>query len=364
MRREVFALVLCACASKPATSTFDSGAQEPPAVDYSPGPDDAVDASAPMGVACTPGTVRVVATTSQLLDGPRVDDSFVYWSEIEPEADAMQGYWWSGVLALHRAGKNGENPVRLFGTEYRVTNLEGFPYFTVDATSAYWIAYTGGGFGDIMRGAKDGSLQHALVSGVPTPRALEIAGDTLFFESGSSLYSIGVDRTNERVVRETWSATEYVIGATHVYAVDQGRIVSVTRTGEILEPLVELTVGVTYEGLSVGDDGYFYVIQKNGEPSFSKISNVLAVPTDGKTPSVIVPSVQTYLPASEHLFTASDGDCLVYTTRAGVFRRCAGADIAMGPGEALEAPVVDSTSIYWRAHTDAATTVIYAACKL
>jgi hypothetical protein len=368
MRREVFALAMCACGtSTPATSTFDSGRDEPAVKDFSPGPDDAVDASAPTGIACTPGSVRVVAMVKSFVDdGPRVDDGFVYWTQAEPDADAdvLQGYWWAGFMTVLRADKLGESPTRLFGTSSIVRRFDALPFLQVDETNAYWIDYTAAGFGDIVRGAKDGSSQQALVSGVPTPRELEIAGDTLFFESGSSLYSIGVDGSNERVVRETWSATEYAVGATHVYAIDQGRVVSVTRTGEILEPLVEQTPDVAYEGLSVGDDGYVYAIQLIEKGGFVMTANVLRIATDGKTPAIVVPDVQSDFPPSQRLFTTTDGPCLVYTTSQGVFRRCGATNVAIGPNAALEAPVVDSTSIYWRAQTDASTTVIYAACKM
>ena len=369
MGREVFALFLFACGSStPATSTFDAG-DEPPPKDFSPGPDDALDASAPLGVACTPGTVRFIATSKHVLDGPRVDDGFVYWSETEAAADAdvTQGYWWgsySNLFALHRADKVGGDAARLFGTSSKVTNVDALPFFVVDATSAYWIENKGGGFGDIVRGAKDGSSQQVLVSGIPGPRALEIAGDTLFFESGSSLDSIRIDGTNERVVREDWSASEYVVGATHVYATDRGRVFRVTRTGEILEPLVSATTGVAYEGLSVGDDGYVYAMQLIEQVDWVRTANVLRIPTNGKTPSVVVADVQGNFPATEHLFTAADGACVLHTTLEGISRTCSGATTNIGPGAALEAPVVDSTSIYWRAHTDLATTVIYAACKL
>lgn len=367
MGREVFALFLFACGT-PATSTFDAG-DEPPAVDRSPGPDDALDASAPIGVACTPGSVRTIAPTPNRLvyDGPRLDDAFVYWTEddLTADADVTQGYWWGDYeMAVHRADKLGTNATRLFGTSSKITNINALPFFVVDATSAYWIAYTSGGLGDVVRGAKDGSSQQMLVSGVPSPRALEIAGDTLFFESGSSLDSIHVDGTNERVVREDWSATEYVVGATHVYAVDQGRVVRVTLAGEILEPLVAATTGVAYEGLSVGNDGYVYAMQLIDQAGVARTANVLRIPTDGKTPSIVVPNVAAGFPTSEHLFTAIDGACVVHTTFEGVSRTCSGVTTNIGPGVALEAPVVDSTSIYWRARADDGTTVIYAACKL
>lgn len=293
--------------------------------------------------------------------------SIVYWSETEADADAdvTQGYWWgdgSKLFALHR-DKLGGNATRLFGTTSTIRNFSALPFFAVDASNAYWISYTTGGFGDIVRGAKDGSSQQTLVAGVPTPRELEIAGDTLFFVSGTSLYSIRVDGTNERLVRDAWSATEYVVGATHVYAADGGGIVRVTRTGEILEPIVPHAVGVAYEGLSIGDDGYVNAIQLIEPRGVVQTANVLRVSTDGKTPSIVVPNVQSELLPTDHLFTAVDGTCLVYTTLQGVFRRCA-EPVAIGPGQALEAPVMDATSVYWRAHTDLATTVVYAACKL
>jgi hypothetical protein len=79
--------------------------------------------------------------------------------------------------------------------------------------------------------------------------------------------------------------------------------------------------------------------------------------------------VQAEFPPVDHLFTTVDGSCLVYTTLTGVFRRCSStgygtADEAIGPGHALEAPVVDATSIYWRTQQSPAATTIFAACKM
>ncbi len=151
-----------------------------------------------------------------------------------------------------------------------------------------------------------------------------------------------------------------------MYGTDGESIVRVDRNGGPIETLVAAALSVRYQGLSVGDDGYVYAIESRQFGAFS--ANVIGVPTvENKTPSVIVQDVQDDVLTTDQLFTTVDGSCLVYTTRAGVFRRCpstAGDTIsAIGPGYALEAPVVDATSVYWRT-LDANATVIYAACKM
>jgi len=366
MRREAFALVLCACGtSAPATSTFDAGRDEVPPADYSPGPDDAIDASAPTGVACTPGSVRVVATSSKMVfDGPRIDDDFVYWTEGEPSDAGQWNGSYFGTLAVHRAGKLGEAPTRVFGTSSSITNVTYGPFFAIDSTSAYFSDYSGG-FGAVVRSNKDGSSSQVLASGLPAPRELERAGDSLFFTSGTSLYSIDIDGTNERVVDTNWTAREYAVGSTHVYAIDEnGDVVRVSRFGGAVERLVPGGSGIVHQGLSVGDDGYVYVVELVEPFGWVKTANVLRVSTDGKTPYVFLHDVATEFPPGDELFTTSDGDCLVYSTLQGVFRSCpGGSSAAIGPGHALEAPVVDATSIYWRTQSQG-TTTIYAACKL
>jgi hypothetical protein len=367
MRREAFVLALCACGTGvPATSTFDAGRDEPAPIDTSPGPNDALDASAPVGVACTAGTVRVVATTSALVDqGPLVDDDFVYWTELETEADAdvTQGTW-SLVPAVHRAGKLGESPTRLFATGVHRAAYGTVPYFAIDASAAYWIGDTDGNFGDVVRAAKDGTSQTNLVAGLAAPYALRRAGSTLFFISGETLYAIDTDGTNERVVATPWTATDYAIGATHVYGI-AGDVVRVARTGGAVERIAAVAPGIRYEGVSVGDDGYVYVVEKKVmSGSWVQSASVLKVATDGGTPSIFVASFAANFPVNDALFTTADGACVVYTTLEGVFRTCSGVSSgAIGPGFALQAPVIDATSIYWRART-ASGTAIYAACKM
>lgn len=369
MRREAFALLLCACGTNaPGTSVFDSGRDEPPVKDFSAGPDDALDASAPTGVACTPGSVRVVATTSGLVDqGPLVDGDFVYWTEVETDADAdtTQGYWWSGIPALHRAGKLGENPTRLFTTGVHRSSYGNTRYFAIDEAAAYWIANDPSTFGAVVRAAKDGTSQTKLVSGLAAPFDLHRAGSTLFFVSGQSLYSIDVDGTHERLVAAPWNATDFAVGATHVYGV-YGGLVRVARTGGDVEPLATPSTNVRWEGVSVGDDGFVHVIEKQVTGGgWVQSANVLRIATDGRTPSVFVAGIATNFGVSEPLFTTTDGACLAYTTLEGVFRACSSvSSTAIGPGHALEAPVVDSTSIYWRARDNAGNSVIYAACRL
>lgn len=369
MRRFVIACCFLACGADAPSTTPDAGeAGEPPpakqAYDASPGPNDALDAAVPMGAACTPGSVRIVASiASTLAQGPLVDDAYAYWLEGEAAGDASEGYWWSGVGAVHRADKLGGGAGRLFSTDSRAV-VAGQPLLALDASSAYWIDNPeSAAFGDVMRGYYDGSSATPLVAGVASPRALVLAGNTLFFESGTALLAIDADGSNERTVATKWSASEYVVGASYVDAIVDGKPVRVARAGGELEPLLLApTPDVAYEGLSVGDDGYVYAVALTEQDGFVADASVVRIPTDGGSPTKLGPPIAQEIPSTLRLVTATDGGCVYYSSPTGVFRQCGGAAQAIGPGPAVAPPAIDATSVYWAVKNGDAT-VVEAWCK-
>ena len=368
MRRFVIACCFLACGTDAPSTTFDAGegGELPPAkqaFDASPGPNDALDASVPIGAACTPGSVRIVASIASAFDeGPLVDDANVYWLEGEPGADASEGYWWAGVGAVHRADKLGGGAARLFSTGSLVVPPQ--PLLALEGSSAYWIDnHESAAFGDVMRGNPDGSSATPLLAGVATPRALEVAGGTVFFASGTSLVAIDADGSNEHTVATKWSASEYVVGASYVDAIVDGKPMRVARAGGSLEPLLLApTPDVAYEGLSVGDDGYVYAVALTEQDGFIADASVVRIPTDGGTPIKLGPPIAQEIPSTLRLVTATDGGCVYYSSPTGVFRQCGGAAQAIGPGPAVAPLAIDATSVYWAVQNGDAT-VVEAWCK-
>jgi len=367
MRRYLLTLALCACGSSPPlSSTFDAGPL-PPATklpfDASPGPDDELDAALSVGPTCAPGTVRVIASTA-LLDGPRLDDAWVYWTVGEPGGDSSQGYWWNDVEAIHRADKLGASSTRLFSTDSFVSRPSSTE-FAIDAAHAYWVDnHEGYAFGDVVRGDKDGSNATALVAGIEVPHDLKLAGETLFFVSGTSLLSIDVDGTNERPITENWTPSEWVVGAASIDAIVNGEPVRIARTGGASEPLLlSPAAGVKYEGLSIGADGYVYAVALDDKDHFISSGSVVRIPTDRGTPTPVGSPFTTNAPDTISFYTAVDGNCVYFTTTEGVFQQCEGGARAIGAGPASAPPVIDSTSVYWAAEAPDGTATIYAWCK-
>ena len=368
MRRIVIACCFLACGADAPATTFDAGdAGEPPPAkqtfDASPGPNDALDASVPVGAACTPGSVRIVASIAGGFDeGPLVDDAYVYWLEGEAGGDASEGYWWAGIGAVHRADKLGGGAARLFSTDSRA--LPPHPLFAIDASSSYWIdTHEGAAFGDVMRGDPDGSSPTPLAAGLASPRALEVAGGTVFFASGTSLLAIDTDGSNERTVASGWSASEYVVGAAYIDAIVGGKPMRVARSGGALEPLlIAPTPGGEDEGRSRGDDGDVYAVALTEQDGFIADASVVRIPTDGGSPTKLGPAIAQEVPSTLRLVTAIDGACVYYSSPTGVFRRCNGDTQAIGPGPAVTPFAIDSTSVYWAVQNGDAT-ILEAWCK-
>lgn len=355
-------LLATACGSLEHSSEFgpstDAHTPTQSPFDARPGPDEDSDAALALGAPCTPGEVRVIATSPTFVAGPYVDDSFVYWleSETAADADATQGSWWAAFAAVHRVSKSGGAASRLFAFDQLRA-----PSLALDGANVFWTDDASNGFGSLMRGDTDGSSAVALVSGVAAPRALALAGTTLFFISGDALMSIDADGSNESMLATgAASATELVVGASSIDFVVRDQPMLVPRTGGPMKELIVApkVVDATYEGMSIGGDGYVYMF----EATQTKTVRVVRVPTDRGGVEVVA-LTSDYLPLEPtpgHV-TAWDAGCVFYTTYDAIWRVCGEDARVIAPGPVKTGLAFDTTSVYWA--SAAAPPVLYSWCK-